>query len=92
MTLDTPSLESWLRKAAALLMSLPAMVAAACLAHGHGALGSIGLLAILAAAIAAGALGAYGLLSLARRKPVQFNTNPDFGRPVSAPSVISNKH
>lgn len=67
MKLDTLSLESRLRKAAALLMSLPATVAAACFAHGHGALGSYALLAVLAVAIAAGGIGAYLLLSLIRK-------------------------
>jgi hypothetical protein len=34
---------------------------------------------MLVVAIAAGALGAYRLLSLTRRAPVLFDTNPDFG-------------
>ena len=72
MKLDTMSIESRLRKAATLLMSLPATVAAACFAHGHGAMGSLALLAVLAAAIAAGAVGAYLLLSLLRRPDTQF--------------------
>lgn len=75
----TKSLESRLRSAALLLMSLPSAVAAACFAHGHGAVGSSALLAMLVVAIAAGALGAYRLLSLTRRAPVPFDTNPDFG-------------
>jgi hypothetical protein len=73
----TKSLESRLRSAALLLMSLPSAVAAACFAH--GAVGSSALLAMLVVAIAAGALGAYRLLSLTRRAPVLFDTNPDFG-------------
>lgn len=80
MKLDTMSLESRLRKAAALLMSLPATVAAACFAHGHGALGSFALLGVLAAAIAAGGVGAYLLLSLVR-KPQSLT-----GQPVAAVS------
>lgn len=80
MNLDTLSLESRLRKAATLLMSLPATVAAACFAHGHGALGSYALLAVLAAAVAAGGIGAYLLLSLIR-KPASLS-----GRPVAAVS------
>lgn len=67
MTLSKTSLESRLRKAAALLMSLPATVAAACFAHGHGALGSYALLGVLTAAVAAGGIGAYLLLSLIRK-------------------------
>lgn len=67
MKLDTTSIESRLRKAAILLMSLPATVAAACFAHGHGALGSYALLGVLATAIAAGGVGAYLLLSLVRK-------------------------
>lgn len=63
MRTQNPSLEFRLRGAAALLLSLPAIVAAACFAHGHGALGSTGLLAILAVAITAGAIGAYRLLT-----------------------------
>ena len=55
-----------LRRAAALLLSLPAIVATACFAHGHGALGSGALLAVLAVSSAAGAWGAYGLLVLLR--------------------------
>ena len=75
----TQSLESRLRSAALLLMSLPTLVALACFAHGHGTLGSSGLLGVLILAVGAGALGAYRLLSLARREPVMFDTNPDFG-------------
>lgn len=67
MTLSKTSLESRLRKAAALLMSLPATVAAACFAHGHGAVGSVALLVVLAACVAAGAFGSYLLLSLVRK-------------------------
>lgn len=88
----TLSMIARLRCAAALLMGLPAIVAAACLAHGHGSLGSLGLLAILAGAIAAGALGAYGLLSPIRRKPVHFDTNPDFSTLSRARSFIPSKH
>lgn len=55
-----------LRTAALLLMTLPALVATACFAHGHGAVGSYALLAVLVAAIAAGAYGAYHLLNLIR--------------------------
>lgn len=64
--MQTPKLspEFRLRSVALLLMSLPSLVAAACFAHGHGALGSYGLLALLAAAIAAGAAGAYLALKL----------------------------
>ncbi|MGQ0530286.1 MAG: hypothetical protein ACT4PG_10855 [Panacagrimonas sp.] len=72
---ETPSVESRLRKAAALLMSLPATVAAACFAHGHGAVGSLALLAVLAAAIAAGGYGAYLLLSLVRKSKPHSHTN-----------------
>ena len=59
-----------LRSVALLLMSLPSLVAAACFAHGHGALGSYSLLALLATAISAGAAGAYLALKLlpSRRK------------------------
>lgn len=70
MKLASMSLESRLRKVSALLMGLPATVAAACFAHGHGALGSGSLLAILATCIAAGAFGSYLLLSLLR-KPLE---------------------
>ena len=62
----TPTLESRLRTAAVLLMTLPALVATACFAHGHGAVGSYALLAVLVAAIAVGAHGAYHLLNLLR--------------------------
>lgn len=82
MKLDTLSIESRLRKAAALLMSLPATVAAACFAHGHGAVGSYALLGVLAAAIAAGGVGAYLLLSLVR-KPT---ANPSL-RPAATPTT-----
>ena len=78
MKLDTSLVESRLRSAALLLMSLPATVAAACFAHGHGTVGSSALLAILIVAIVAGAVGAYRLLSLTRREPVAFDTDPDF--------------
>jgi hypothetical protein len=64
------SLESRLRKAATLLMSLPTVVAAACFAHGHGAVGSLALLAVLAACVVAGAFGSYLLLSLVRTPSV----------------------
>lgn len=67
MTLSTLSFESRLRKAATLLMSLPTIVAAACFAHGHGAVGSVALLVVLAASVAAGAFGSYLLLSLVRK-------------------------
>ncbi len=66
MNLDTMSIDARLRNAAALLMSLPATVAVACFAHGHGALGLSALLGVLAASIAAGGLGACLLLSLLR--------------------------
>lgn len=85
MTLDTLSLESRLRKAAALLMSLPATVAAACFAHGHGAVGSYTLLAVLAVAIAAGGVGAYLLLSLIR-KPVSDTASLTAAR-ASTPTI-----
>lgn len=62
----TPCIETRLRLAAALLLGLPAAVATACFAHGHGAVGSFSLLALLLAAIAAGACGAYSLLTLLR--------------------------
>lgn len=74
-----PTLESRLRTAALLLMSLPALVATACFAHGHGALGSYALLAVLVTAIAAGAYGAYHLLNLLR--PQQ---TPPHGLPKAA--------
>lgn len=80
MKLDSRSIESRLRSAAVLLLSLPSTVAAACFAHGHGALGSWALLAVLIACIVAGAVGAYRLLMLTRREPARFDTNPDFGR------------
>jgi len=64
MTPATPPFAHRLRLAATLLMSLPALVAGACFAHGHGALGSQSLLALLVVAIAAGACGAYPILSL----------------------------
>ncbi len=67
MKLDTLSFDSRLRKAATLLMALPSTVAAACFAHGHGALGSGALLAVLVVCIAAGAVGSYLLLSLIRK-------------------------
>ena len=66
MTPVPMSFESRLRLAAVLLLSLPAIVAAACFAHGHGALGSGSLLAILAACFGAGAAGSYPLLKLLR--------------------------
>lgn len=47
--------------AAGLLLTLPALTAAACYAHGHGALGGVALGIIVSLAIAAGAWGA-GLL------------------------------
>ncbi|MDO9451230.1 MAG: hypothetical protein Q7J29_00050 [Stagnimonas sp.] len=68
MTPATPTLESRLRLAATLLMSLPAVVATACFAHGHGALGSYSLLALLVVAIAAGSYSAYQLLTLLRTR------------------------
>lgn len=77
----TPTLESRLRTSAVLLMTLPALVATACFAHGHGAVGSYALLAMLVAAIAAGAYGAYQLLNLLR--PSQKNTH---GLPKAATS------
>jgi hypothetical protein len=67
MNCNTMSIDARLRNAAALLSSLPATVAAACFAHGHGALGLPALLGVLAASIAAGGLGAYLLLSLLRK-------------------------
>lgn len=72
MKTATPSLESRLRLAAILLMSLPALVATACFAHGHGAVSSNALLVMLVAAIATGACGAYPLFKLLhtpQRKP-----------------------
>ncbi|HKY90990.1 MAG TPA: hypothetical protein VJM11_08120 [Nevskiaceae bacterium] len=60
------SIESRLRTAAVLLMSLPSIVASACFAHGHGSLSSLGLLAVLAATIAAGVIAADFLFGLAR--------------------------
>ena len=87
MKLDTMSIESRLRKAATLLMSLPATVAAACFAHGHGAMGSLALLAVLAAAIAAGGVGAYLLLSLLRRPASSFSSKTSL--PVAAASTTT---
>lgn len=63
MKIDSLSLDSRLRTAAVLLMCLPATAAAACLAHGHGAMNSDSLLAVLAAVIAIGSIGAYLMLS-----------------------------
>lgn len=80
-------LPSPLRLAAVLLLSLPAAVAAACFAHGHGALGSGGLLAALAAAIAAGAYGAYRLLALTRTQ----DSTSSFARPAYAVVRIRNR-
>jgi hypothetical protein len=62
MSTHSPSLESRLRLAAALLLCLPAIVAAACFAHGHGALSSTALLGALSACIAAGATTGLALL------------------------------
>ena len=59
MKTRTPTLAARLRIVATLLLTLPAVVAAACFAHGHGAVGAGVLLAVIAAAIAAGAAGAY---------------------------------
>lgn len=73
MNLNTMSIDARLRNAAALLLSLPATVAAASFAHGHGALGAYALLAALVASIAIGGVGAYLLLSLLR-KPVSPNS------------------
>ncbi|MCC2655862.1 MAG: hypothetical protein K0Q76_970 [Panacagrimonas sp.] len=63
---SSSSFETRLRFAAALLLCLPAIVAAACFAHGHGAMGSPGLLAVITACIAAGAAGSYPLLQMIR--------------------------
>ncbi len=76
MIKHTPTLAFRLRAAATLLLSLPAIVAAACFAHGHGALGSAGLLAVLAAAIAAGAAGAYLALSPLRSNRLSSTAAP----------------
>jgi len=70
MKLAMLSTPTRLKAAAALLMTLPSLVATACFAHGHGALTSMGLLAILAAAISAGAIGAYLALSAQRSRAV----------------------
>lgn len=92
MNIDTAALESRLRTAARLLLSLPATVAAACFAHGHGALGSYSLLAVLVLAIVAGAGGAYLLLSLVRPRDVQFDTNPDSQSDLPAAAASFAKH
>ena len=81
MTKATPTLETRLRLAAALLMSLPAIVATACFAHGHGAMGSYTLLALLVAAIAAGAYGAYQVLTLLRPQQHALNALPKAATP-----------
>ncbi len=81
MTHATPTLESRLRLAATLLMGLPAAVATACFAHGHGAMGSYSLLAVLVAAIAAGGYGAYQLLTLLRPQQNTFNGLPKAATP-----------
>jgi hypothetical protein len=81
MRIATSSFESRLRFAAALLLCLPAIVAVACFAHGHGALGSHGLLAVISACIAAGAAGSHPLLQMFR---------PRTG--ATAPAVTSSTH
>ena len=80
----TPSIETRLRLAATLSLSLPAVVATACFAHGHGAMGSYSLLALLVAAIAAGAYGAYQLLTLLRP---QQNTLDGLPRAATPPTL-----
>lgn len=66
MNISSLSLQRRLKLASLLLLSLPAVVAAACFAHGHGALGSLVLTCVLSAAFALGSLGAYALLSIKR--------------------------
>ena len=77
----TPTIETRLRLAATLLLSLPAVVATACFAHGHGAMGSYSLLALLVAAIAAGAYGAYQVLALLRPQQNAINGLPTAATP-----------
>jgi len=55
--------ESFTRKAAFLLPALPATVATAAFAHGHGAMGSGLLSVVIVAAIAAGAWAGSRLLN-----------------------------
>lgn len=81
-------IKSSLRFAAVLLLTLPASVAAACFAHGHGALGSTGLLAVLAAAIGAGAWSAYTLLMALRASQ---NASSTFQRPAYAVVRVRNR-
>ena len=69
MRMPTSTFESRLRLAAALLLSLPAIVAAACFAHGHGAMPSTAFLATLFACIAAGATTGLALLGMVKRSP-----------------------
>ncbi len=64
------SIQARLKTVAALLLTLPAVVATACFAHGHGALSAPGLLLLLAAAISAGAAGAYLALGARRSRAV----------------------
>jgi len=55
--------ESFTRKAAFLLPALPATVATAAFAHGHGAMGAGALSVVIVAAIAAGAWAGNRLLA-----------------------------
>ncbi len=71
MKLTMLSIQARLKTVAALLMTLPSVVATACFAHGHGTLSSPGLLAVLAAAISAGAVGAYLALGARRSGAVR---------------------
>lgn len=67
MKSTSESAESVLQNCSRLLLGLPAMVAAACFAHGHGALGSQALSLLLLVAFALGALGAYALLRIVQQ-------------------------
>lgn len=62
MSKTTSSSASRLRLAAALLLSLPSLVAAACFAHGHGALPSGAFLLALFTCIAVGASAGLAVL------------------------------
>ncbi|HEX4870997.1 MAG TPA: hypothetical protein VFV27_01675 [Nevskiaceae bacterium] len=78
MTLSPLSPDSRLRRAALLLPILPAIVAAASFAHGHGSLELRGLLAILAACLALGGSAGWQLLRLSQ--------TPRFRRPRAVAS------
>ena len=83
---NSVSFRSTLRSAAGLLVALPALVALACFAHGHGAYGATGLGLALVACLAVGALAARRLMRLLETDTP--NAVAAHGQPLSNASQI----